>query len=37
MKSLRIAVQMDPIETMVVQRDTSLALMIEAQNRGHET
>lgn len=36
MKSLRIAVQMDPIETMVVERDTSLALMIEAQNRGHE-
>ncbi len=36
MRSLRIAVQMDPIETMVVQRDTSLALMIEAQNRGHE-
>jgi len=27
---------MDPIETMVVQRDTSLALMIEAQRRGHE-
>ncbi|MGQ0532901.1 MAG: glutathione synthase [Caulobacteraceae bacterium] len=36
MKSLRIAVQMDPIEAMVVERDTSLALMIEAQNRGHE-
>jgi glutathione synthase len=36
MKSLRIAVQMDPIDTMVVPRDTSLALMIEAQNRGHE-
>jgi glutathione synthase len=36
MKSLRIAVQMDPIESMVVPRDTSLALMIEAQNRGHE-
>lgn len=36
MKSLRIAVQMDPIDTMVVARDTSLALMIEAQNRGHE-
>lgn len=35
-KSLRIAVQMDPIETMVVARDTSLALMIEAQHRGHE-
>jgi glutathione synthase len=33
---MRIAVQMDPIETMVVARDTSLALMIEAQNRGHE-
>ena len=36
MKSLRIAVQMDPIQTMVVERDTSLALMIEAQNRGHD-
>ncbi|MBL8531875.1 MAG: glutathione synthase [Hyphomonadaceae bacterium] len=36
MKTLRIAVQMDPIETMVVERDTSLALMIEAQARGHE-
>jgi glutathione synthase len=36
MKSLRIAVQIDPIQTMVVERDTSLALMIEAQNRGHE-
>ncbi len=34
---MRIAVQMDPIDTMVVARDTSLALMIEAQNRGHET
>lgn len=36
MSLLRVAVQMDPIETMVVQRDTSLALMIEAQRRGHE-
>jgi len=36
MRALVVAVQMDPIETMVVQRDTSLALMIEAQNRGHE-
>ena len=27
---MRIAVQMDPIETMLVERDTSLALMIEA-------
>lgn len=33
---MRIAVQMDPIDTMVVQRDTSLALMIEAQARGYE-
>lgn len=33
---MRIAVQMDPIDTMVVQRDTSLALMLEAQARGHE-
>ncbi len=32
--TMRIAVQMDPIETMVVARDTSLALMIEAQARG---
>ncbi len=36
MKSLRIAVQMDPIETMIVNHDTSLALMVEAQSRGHE-
>jgi glutathione synthase len=36
MKLLRIAVQMDPIETMIVNHDTSLALMVEAQVRGHE-
>ena len=36
MKSLRIAVQMDPIENMIVSHDTSLALMVEAQSRGHE-
>ena len=36
MKSLRIAVQMDPIEKMIVSHDTSLALMVEAQARGHE-
>jgi glutathione synthase len=36
MKSLRVAVQMDPIETMIVSHDTSLALMVEAQARGHE-
>ncbi len=33
---MRIAVQMDPIETILVPRDTSLALMLEAQRRGHE-
>lgn len=33
---MRVAVQMDPIDTMVVERDTSLALMAEAQDRGHE-
>lgn len=32
----RLAVQMDPIETMVVDRDTSLALMVTAQARGAE-
>lgn len=36
MRSLRIAVQMDPIESMIVNHDTSLALMVEAQSRGHE-
>jgi glutathione synthase len=36
MKSLRIAVQMDPIEKVIVNHDTSLALMVEAQARGHE-
>ena len=33
---MRIAVQMDPIETMIVNHDTSLMLMVEAQARGHE-
>ncbi|WP_395648140.1 glutathione synthase [Terricaulis sp.] len=36
MKMLKIAVQMDPIEKMIVNHDTSLALMVEAQARGHE-
>jgi glutathione synthase len=36
MKKLRIAVQMDPIEKMIVNHDTSLMLMVEAQARGHE-
>jgi glutathione synthase len=33
---MRIAVQMDPIEKMIVNHDTSLMLMVEAQSRGHE-
>jgi len=33
--ALNIAVQMDPIDTMLVERDTSLALMVTAQERGH--
>lgn len=36
MNSLRVGVQMDPIDTMIVNRDTSLALMVAAQARGHE-
>lgn len=34
--TLTVSVQMDPIETMLVERDTSLALMVTAQERGHE-
>ena len=33
---MRIAVVMDPIETVSVDKDTSFALMLEAQSRGHE-
>jgi glutathione synthase len=32
---VRIAVIMDPIENVQVDRDTSFALMLEAQQRGH--
>lgn len=34
-RSLRIAVQMDPLETINVAGDSSFALMLEAQARGH--
>ncbi len=34
--SLRVAVQMDPIERINIQGDSSFALMLEAQARGHE-
>jgi glutathione synthase len=33
---MRIAVVMDPIETVSVDKDTSFALMLSAQSRGHE-
>ena len=34
-KPLKIAVQMDPIETINLDGDSSFALMLEAQTRGH--
>lgn len=33
---LRTAFQMDPIENLVIQGDSTFALMLEAQRRGHE-
>src|SRR3569833_68469 len=33
--SLRVAVQMDPIETITIAGDSSFALMLSAQARGH--
>ncbi|MBC7506709.1 MAG: glutathione synthase, partial [Sandarakinorhabdus sp.] len=33
--SLRIAVQMDPIEAVNIGGDSTFALMLEAQKRGH--
>ena len=34
--TLRVAVQMDPIETINIAGDSSFALMLAAQKRGHE-
>ena len=34
--SLRVAVQMDPIETINITGDSTFALMLEAEARGHE-
>lgn len=34
--SLRVAVQMDPIETINIDGDSTFALMLEAQARGHK-
>ena len=33
--ALRVAVQMDPIETVNIAGDSSFALMLSAQARGH--
>ena len=32
---LKVAVQMDPIETVNIDGDSTFALMLEAQRRGH--
>ena len=34
--SLRVAVQMDPIESINIDADSTFALMLEAQARGHQ-
>ncbi|WP_342644061.1 glutathione synthase [Rhodoligotrophos ferricapiens] len=34
--SLKIAVQMDPIESITIRGDSTFALLLEAQRRGHE-
>ena len=34
--TLKVAVQMDPIERINIKGDSTFALMLEAQNRGHE-
>lgn len=36
MSKLRVAVQMDPIEAITPEGDSSFALMLEAEARGHE-
>jgi glutathione synthase len=34
-RQLKVAVQMDPIESINIDADSTFALMLEAQNRGH--
>jgi glutathione synthase len=34
--SLRVAVQMDPLESINIGGDSSFALMLSAQTRGHQ-
>ena len=33
--SLKIAIQMDPVETINIDTDTTFFMMLEAQTRGH--
>ena len=33
--ALKVAVQMDPIETININGDSTFALMLEARRRGH--
>ena len=35
-RKLKVAVQMDPIETINIDGDSTFALMLEAQRRGHQ-
>ena len=35
-RTLKVAVQMDPIETVNIDGDSTFALMLEAQRRGHQ-
>jgi glutathione synthase len=34
-RSLRVAVQMDPMDSINIDGDSTFALMLEAQSRGH--
>ena len=34
-RALKVAVQMDPMETVNIDADSTFALMLEAQARGH--
>jgi glutathione synthase/RimK-type ligase-like ATP-grasp enzyme len=34
-RALRVAVQMDPIQSIDIDADSTFALMLEAQGRGH--
>ena len=34
-RSLKVAVQMDPMDSINIDADSTFALMLEAQSRGH--